>query len=672
MLEVFTTGAPLGGRCPTLGHVDTGVDDVVGSHLVRSTALNASDRPADEAPSPVATNTRRYALYGALFGASFPIFSTLMFAGVELGGITLANLAQAQRVSSLLWIIDTAPFFLGLFASFAGRRQDAVEQLVSRLEATNAKVAKTGKELEKTNAALEKTNAKLASSNTALVETSRLKSQFLANMSHELRTPLNAIIGFSRIVLRKTESIIPEKQAKNLQMVHESGKHLLDMVNDLLDIERIEAGMLRVSLSTVEVTSLIAGVVSSLAPAAAEKGLVLESVVGATMQMRSDPVRLRQVLDNLVNNAIKYSDTGTIRVRLEQHPADAPTEVRLAIEDQGLGIPEEHVARIFDAFHQVDGSSTRAQGGVGLGLHLVRRLVELLGGTVSVVSEVGKGSTFVVTLPAALIVATETEGARSRSFEATGEGPLLLVIDDQRDAIEILRAELVEVGFRVESALSGEEGLAKAAKSRPAAILLDIVMPNMDGWAVLKKLRGDPHLSTTPVIITSMLDDAPRAWDLGIVGWLTKPVAPEEFLAVFARIGIGTSADVLVVEDDAPTLAMVVEHLNELGMKPRAAIDGKKAIAAIDEQLPQAVVLDLMLPHLDGFQVLEHLRARKNGGDVPVIVYTAQDLTPEDRARLNGGVVEVFTKAAADAHQIVSCVRRVLGRKPAAAVKEQA
>jgi signal transduction histidine kinase/CheY-like chemotaxis protein len=642
--------------------------------------FSTSRQPGKGDPETLGRSTRLYAIYGALFGACFPVFSTLMYAGVELGGVGFANLVQAQRVSSLLWIIDTAPLFLGLFASFAGRRQDAVEQLVVRLEAKNAEVARAGKELEKANARLEEANATLAStnlalettneqlgaSNKALIETSRLKSQFLANMSHELRTPLNAIIGFSRIVLRKTEALIPEKQAKNLLMVHESGKHLLDMVNDLLDIERIEAGMLRVSLSTVAVTNMISDVVAGLSPAAAEKGIVLESAVGSVaMRLRSDPVRLRQVLDNLVNNAIKYSDTGTVRVSLAKYPPEAPTELRLAIEDQGLGIPAEHVAKIFDAFHQVDGSSTRAQGGVGLGLHLVRRLVELLGATVSVASEIGKGSTFTVAFPLSLLVGDEGERAAPAPLEAEGEGPLLLIIDDQPAALDILRTELVEAGFRVESALSGEEGLVKAAAHKPVAILLDMVMPNMDGWAVLKKLRADPDLSSTPVFVTSMLDDSPRAWDLGVVGWLTKPVAPEHFSSLFSRIGVSATTDVLVVEDNLPTQTMVVDHLVDLGFRPRAASDGKQAIEAIDERLPQAMILDLMLPHHDGFQVLEHLRGRPGGGDVPVIVYTAMDLTPEERARLSGGVVEVLTKASSDAHKVITCVTRALARSAA-------
>ncbi len=609
---------------------------------------------------PAGANATRYAVYGALFGAAFPIFATLFNAATKLGSIGLVW--QAQASDSLLWIIDTAPLFLGAFAWMAGRRQDRVEALMTTVDAAYKVLAGTYSDLEKTNRALEQTNA-------ALAESSRLKSQFLANMSHELRTPLNAIIGFSRIVLKKTEGLIPEKQAKNLQTVHDSGKHLLSMVNDLLDIERIEAGMFRVNREVVDVGAMLSDVVTGLQPAATDKGLGLEwTAPPSPLRLRTDAVRLRQVLDNLVNNAIKYSDAGTIRIVVELRPKDGPEELRLHVVDQGLGIPEEHVAKIFDAFHQVDGSSTRAQGGVGLGLHLVRRLVELLDGGVSVKSKVGEGSTFTVTFPVSLLESggpepLATDGVTPKALEPAGEGPLVLVIDDQQQAAEILRAELVEAGFRVECALSGEEGLARAERQRPAVILLDMVMPGLDGWAVLRRLRADPELSATPVIITSMLDDTPKAWDLGIVGWLTKPVSPEDFLSVFRRIGIGTAADVLVVEDDPATRTMLVEQLGEIGLQPRAADDGPAAIAAINARLPEVVVLDLMLPQLDGFAVFDHLRARENGKDVPVVVYTAMDLTPEDRQRLHGGVMSLIQKGGGDVHDVIACVRRAIGRQ---------
>ena len=486
------------------------------------------------------SNAFTYAVYGALFGAAFPLLSTLLYAKSELGSVS--EVWRAQRTISLLWVIDTAPAFLGVVAWLAGRRQDAVESLLARLGAAS-------RELERTNHALAINNDELEQANAKLVDASRLKSQFLANVSHELRTPLNAVIGFSRIVLKKTASMIPEPQAKNLQTIHDSGKHLLDMVNDLLDIERIEAGMLRVSFATVNLASILTDVVTALAPAAAEKGLTLECVPGPVpLNVRTDAGRLRQVLDNLTSNAIKYSDAGTIRVRVELRPADAPDELRLVVEDEGLGIPEEQLAKIFDAFHQVDGSSTRAQGGVGLGLHLVRRLVSLLEGAIRVDSTLGKGSTFRVVFPASIIEATQPDVAAQHPLAPVGSGPLVLVIDDQVEAIEILSNELVEAGFRVVSATSGEGGLAKAAAVRPAVILLDIVMPDLDGWAVLERLRTDPELSSTPVLVTSMLDETPRARDLEIAGWLTKPIEPAHFLSAFRGLGIGAADDLIAVE----------------------------------------------------------------------------------------------------------------------------
>ncbi len=602
-------------------------------------------------PAVPSRNARTYALYGVLFGAAFPIMSTVFHATMELGGI--GEVWRAQRTVSLLWVIDTAPLFLGLFAWFAGRRQDTVEALLGALEATNAKLEGLNSELEQTNTRLERTN-------TDLVEAGRLKSQFLANMSHELRTPLNAIIGFSRVVLKKTESVIPERQAKNLRTIHESGKHLLDMVNDLLDVERIEVGMLRVSREHVDAVDTLSAAISTLAPATADKGLTFRWEPPAeAVWIDSDPVRLRQIVDNLLNNAIKYSDRGTIEARVER----AGDRVRISVKDQGVGISEDQLAKIFDPFHQVDGSSTRAAGGVGLGLHLVKSLLGLLDGEIGVTSEPGKGTTFTVSFPTATSVPGEAKAERvEAALSPTGEGPIVLVIDDQREAIELLRSELVDAGYRVEAATSGEAGIAKAMEVKPVAILLDMVMPQMDGWAVLKRLRATPELSSTPVIVTSMLDNEPRAWDLGIVGWLTKPVAPEDFLEVFRRIGLGRDADVLVVEDDPATQTMLVDHLTELGFQIRIASDGKVAVEEIEKQLPQAIVLDLMLPHIDGFHVLEHVRSRRNGNDVAVVVYTAMDLTIEDRKRLNGGVVEVLSKGSADVHRVGACVRRATNR----------
>jgi signal transduction histidine kinase/CheY-like chemotaxis protein len=596
--------------------------------------------------------TRLYALYGALFGLAFPIGSTILQAALSSYGLSVAGIVHAQG-QPLLWVIDSAPLWLGMFAALAGKRQD---------------------ELAATFAKLEETNQNLAGANDELVQASKLKSQFLANMSHELRTPLNAIIGFSRILIRKTEGQLAERQAKNLKMVHESGQHLLSLVNDILDIERIEAGMITVKDAEVDVRDMANDVVAKLKPAANEKGLGLEVVLPeSSITMTTDPVRLRQVLDNLVNNAIKYSDEGRVAVHMEVRPEAFPDKVVLEIRDQGIGIPGEALPFIFDAFRQVDGSTTRAQGGVGLGLHLVKRISQLLDGDVTVSSTVGEGSVFRVLLPAARIVSEKAIEKPDIDLSPMGDGPLLLIIDDSPELIEIMRTDLVEAGYRVHAALSGEEGLEKAARIKPDAILLDIIMPGMDGWAVLKTLRRSPELSSLPVIITSMLDDVPQAYDLGIVAWMTKPVTPEEFQGVFDRIGLEEKDEVLVVEDDPATSSMIIQHLNVMKIESRAALDGQEAVNAFEDRLPKAVILDIMLPHLDGFQVLEHLRKLKNGSDIPVIVYTAKDLSAEERQRLNGGIMEIIGKGDDQgANEVVKKIQRVLERSRASSAEAEA
>ena len=596
----------------------------------------------------------------------FPLGSTLLQGLIDYGHVSLDAMIAMQSASPLLWVIDTAPLFLGIFAGVAGQRQDALVDAMHAVEKANTELEGLNRDLEGAVKALEGTNREIEETNLELVRASQLKSQFLANMSHELRTPLNAIIGFSRIVLRKTQDMIPERQAKNLQMVHESGQHLLEMVNDLLDIERIEAGMLSVSLSEVDAAEITRDVVAKLRPAASAKGLTLEATVEVpALHVTADPVRLRQILDNLVNNAIKYSDEGVIELRASLHPSpDAPEEVHFAITDEGKGIPADQLDRIFDAFHQVDGSSTRAEGGVGLGLHLVRRLAELLDGTVRVKSEMNVGSTFTFVMPADRLTPGKAPAPRSVAPPPMGEGPLLLVIDDEQAALELMQAELVEHGFRVHAAASGEEGLEKAATLHPDAILLDMIMPDLDGWTVLRRLRASPTLASIPVIVTSSLDEEKRAWDLGVVAWLTKPVSPDAFSELFGRIGIGAQDDLLVVEDDAPTRSLVLQSLQGIGMTIRTAADGPSAMGAIDDRLPAAVVLDLMLPHVDGFGVLEHLRAQPGGDTVPVVIYTAKDLTDEERAALAGGMVQVVGKGGVTGlGKVVDCIRGAIARR---------
>ncbi|MHB2016826.1 MAG: response regulator, partial [Candidatus Xenobia bacterium] len=463
--------------------------------------------------------------------------------------------------------------------------------------------------------------------NHALIEAARMKSQFLANMSHELRTPLNAIIGFSRIVGRKAQGKLDETQLNNLRLIHQSGQQLLTLVNDMLDFERIESGRLQVVMAPVDAAEVATQVHATLLPAAEKKGLTLElSLARPQVPIVSDADRLRQILINLVNNAIKYSDSGHIVLSLVLQPSHLQVEVA----DEGIGIPPEHLQRIFDPFYQVDPSSTREREGAGLGLAIVHKLSTLLGGSLNVKSQPGTGSTFTLELPL-----PAQEPAR-----VAGDGPVVLIIDDEIKDREILKTELTEMGFRVEAAASGREGLDRAREVKPAAIVLDLLMPEMPGLEVLKALRQDAETARIPVVVATVQDKVPHGFDPGITAWLTKPVETEELRTNLRRAlqGIRTD-DVLVVEDDAATCALIEQELSALSYRVRTVADGAAALEAIAERVPQAVILDLMLPQMDGFELLQRLR-----GQVPVVIYTGRDLSSAEQERLSAGLVEVVRK----------------------------
>ncbi len=599
---------------------------------------------------------KTYAIYGALFGLCFPIISTLLDAGLSSGDLSPGGLLAQQASNPLLLVIDTAPFFLGLFASFAGRRQDLVESMLRQVRDASDEVRKA--------------NESLQGKNEELVAMSKHKSQFLASMSHELRTPLNAIIGFSRILIRKTKDVLPERQARNLKMINESGQHLLAMVNDLLDIERIEAGMFTLHEGPVDLPAMASDVVDKARPMARERELQLEVEIdlpAPATTVTTDSVRLRQVLDNLITNALKYSEKGSVRVRCYQEGENFV----LAVQDEGIGISEEHLPHIFEAFRQVD-DGTAAVGGVGLGLHMVKRLVEKLGCDIKAESEFGKGSVFKVLIPVAMAIGSGAtdDGENpeiiecSESDDGSQTGPLVLVVDDRQGSRELMCSDLRYSGYRVAEASSGREGLTKAMELRPAAIVLDIIMPETDGWAVLRELRSTADISSTPVIVTSMLNDAPMAYDLGVLSWLTKPILEDELRKTLANLGIFSDSNILIVEDDAATREMTLEHLEELGVPAKAVANGEDAVESLLNNLPGCVILDLTLPEMSGFDVLAKLREMPGGNSIPVIIYTAMDLDDEKRKLLSGDLVEIIGKGASGSLQsVVTCVRSALAEE---------
>lgn len=484
---------------------------------------------------------------------------------------------------------------------------------------------------------LEVTAANLAQKNQELEQAYRTKGEFLANMSHELRTPLNAIIGFSRLMKRKLGDSLPERQAKNLLMIEQSGEQLLALVNDLLDFEKIEAGKLDVRREDVALQPLLDGLSEVLRPMALEKGLELLIVAeGLPAHISSDKERLRQVLTNLVTNGIKYSDHGTVTLEARGQGES----VVFTIRDEGIGMTAEQMERIFDPFHQVDASQTRERGGVGLGLAIVARLVRLLRGSISVESESGVGSTFMVTFPV---------GDGTAHLVPTGSGLEILVVDDNLDYLESIYAELTGAGFRVLSASSGAQALDILTHTRPAAILLDIVMPEMDGWEVLRHIRAQADLSTVPVIVTSVVDDRPVGLDVDFAGWLSKPFEFEELKRFLLADRLSDERSALVIVEDDPQTSQLLEQVFEdSGIKPVVFAREDEARAYLSSSLPAVLILDLNLEEGSGWSVLTYLRSLPDSRRTRVFIYTASDLSAEERKRLNESFVTVVNKHGRD------------------------
>jgi signal transduction histidine kinase/DNA-binding response OmpR family regulator len=617
-------------------------------------------------------NTLRYATWGALFGLCFPVFSTFFEAWIRFDSVAPGALIDAQRSSQLLWVIDSAPLFLGWFASLAGRKQDTVEASFHQLQSTYDR--------------LRDAHDRLGASAERLQLALDAKGEFLAKMSHELRTPLNVVIGFSRILLERSADKLEKRAQRHLSMVHESGQHLLSLVNDMLDLERIEAGRLKVNKGPVDVGELVRSLHEALKPQAEAGGYKFEvSTPDVPVRMTTDPDRLRQVLSNLVNNAIKYAGEGDITLSLDV----TDDKVRFGVDDTGQGIPEDQLRAIFDPFHQIDNSNTRGKDGAGLGLSIVQRIAELLDGKVRVESVLGEGATFWVEFPGSLLLEDSQNNAPapradpgtdkeyvafdsdSGEHEVIEGAPRILVIDDKKELLELIRHELRAAGYKVDVAAGGEAGLRAAKEKRPDAIVLDIIMPKVDGWEVLRRLRADPELSSTPVVVSSMLDNEPRAADFAVAAWLTKPFDAGDLRRVLAQHTAGdTCNDVLIVEDDANTRALLETSLRDHDVEVRLAATGAAANVELDKALPCAMILDLGLPDISGFEVLRGLRERENGGAVSVIVYTGRDLDSEESAQLKDDLAQVIEKhAARGVDGVVDTVQRALGAAATRAAK---
>ncbi|MDH3495371.1 MAG: GAF domain-containing protein [Gemmatimonadota bacterium] len=493
------------------------------------------------------------------------------------------------------------------------------------------------------------------------------KSQFLASMSHELRTPLNAIIGYSEMLEEELQDRGDEQLLPDLRKIHAAGKHLLSLINDVLDLSKIEAGKMELFAETFAVRPMLNDVMTTVQPLVAKNAntLVLDCApdVGS---MHTDLTRVRQVLLNLLSNASKFTEAGTITLRARR----AGDIVELAVADSGIGMTPEQLQRLFEAFTQAEASTTRRFGGTGLGLTISRRFCQMMGGDIAVTSTAGQGSTFTVRLPATLAAdqppAPVTTDVGAEPAPGDGTAGTVLVIDDDPVARNLVRRNLAKAGYRVEEAGDGPTGLARARALRPDVITLDVMMPGMDGWAVLTALKGDADVADIPVVMLSILDEKTMGFTLGASDYLTKPIDRPRLLAALERCAARGTADaegVLLVEDDADTRAMLRRMLERAGWSVAEAANGRIALEQLATHTPQIVLLDLMMPEVDGFEFLEAVRQRPELKTLPVIVITAKDLTDEDLRRLNGGVQEIVRKRAHGEDELLAEIRDLVATR---------
>jgi signal transduction histidine kinase/DNA-binding response OmpR family regulator len=500
-------------------------------------------------------------------------------------------------------------------------------------------------------------------------QANRTKSTFLANMSHELRTPLNAIIGYSEMLEEEAEERGHADLAPDLGKIHVAGKHLLALINDVLDLSKIEAGKMELFLEDFEVQGLVQDVEATIRPLVEKNQNELDVDCPVDIgTMHGDLTRVRQVLFNLLSNAAKFTQRGRVGLSVLPLRLQGEEWIEFAVSDTGIGLSPEQQRRLFQSFSQADASTSRKYGGTGLGLVISRRFALMMGGDIHVLSEPGSGSTFTVRLPRTPSASRPAPGQAGAPGGEPSRLPLVLVVDDDAAARDLISRGLQREGFRVVSTGSGEEALRLAREERPDAISLDVLMPAMDGWTVLRSLKAEPSTASIPVVMVSMLDDRDIGYALGAAEYLTKPFDREKLVGALRRYRDGPSPHpVLVVEDDAATREILRRTLEHDGWVVTEAENGRAALDSLSRAVPDLIVLDLMMPEMDGFEFVGELRRREAGRRVPVVVVTARELTAADRERLEGQVRRVFHKGSFSREELIAEIRRVLGgdRRPA-------
>jgi signal transduction histidine kinase/CheY-like chemotaxis protein len=538
-------------------------------------------------------------------------------------------------------VVFAGPFTPGFGDDETSRMQQLMNAFVTALDRRQLIV-----ELERANHALEDAN--------------KHKSVFLANMSHELRTPLNAIIGFSELLTDARDGQFDEATRKRfLGQILASGKHLLGLINDILDLSKVEAGQMELRLQTVSVAESVEQVVRTVEPLVAKKGIRLRTEVDGAGDLMADAGKLKQMLLNLVSNAIKFTaEGGSVNVSARRRS----NTVEISVADSGIGIAESEQAKIFSEFHQVDQGPGRRHEGTGLGLALTRRFAILHGGDVRVTSAPDKGSVFTLMLPIRGV--SKAAQPPAPALNGHGHGPLILIVEDDPAAAELVARQLVSGGYRTELARTGAEALDKARRLQPAAITLDIILPDIDGWEVITTLKSDESTSGIPIVVVSVVDNPELGMALGAIDYFVKPLDGRELVNRLNRFHLEKEEiRVLVVDDQEANRNWLTKTLEPAGFKVVPASGGREAIELARTIKPDFVLLDLMMPEVTGFDVVEALRADPSTREVPIMVVTASILSEKDKRLLNGRVSQILSRGSVGTTDIVGLLKRVVARR---------
>ncbi|QWV99129.1 response regulator [Geomonas nitrogeniifigens] len=630
--------------------------------------LLTSRRITRFSPGPAGEGLRFVTPFGEIVPAE------LVTVPVDTDGELHAFVSLASEHPFPLWVHDTLEMVrvpLGSAFSRVVAAED-VRRLASELAIKNAELVQQSEELVQQSTELAQQSDELVRRNRVLdqqkqllEEATRLKSEFLSNMSHELRTPLNSVLALSRVLAVQGAERLSEEERGYLGIIEKNGKHLLSLINDILDLAKIESGRLDLFLESVDPAKVAAEVVDSLAVLAREKGIALSLVApDAFPPMRIDVKKLRQMLQNLVGNAVKFTAQGSVTVRLEARDRELFFEVK----DTGIGIAPQYLESIFHEFRQADGSTSRSYEGTGLGLAIVKKSALLLGGDVGVTSELGQGSVFTLRLP---LECSLGDGVKDASLAAVPaqewraphpSGRSVLVVDDDPETVSLITTHLSQAGFGTLSALNGPDALRLARANRPFAITLDIMMPEMDGWEVMRELKEHPETADIPVMIISLSEDRATGVALGAVGVISKPVGREQLMEAFARLTGAGCRLVLVVDDSDYDRFFLASLFKEQGLDVLLAESGPEALELAVTDHPDLITLDLLMPGMDGAAVLDRLRSNSCTADIPVVVITSKELSHGELQRLSSGVSAIISKNGLERRMVLDELVRSLER----------